>query len=390
LTDTLAALRRAMPVARRLVYFNHAACAPLPEPVVSAVQGFLHELRRQGSVGFAGWLELREQARARAAAFLGGRPAELAFTTSTSQGLIVVAEGLDLQPGDRIVVVEDDFASNLMPWYRQRRRGAEIVVVPRSQGRISVEAVMDAVDERTRVVALPFVLFDNGYRLDLAGVGAALAGHNARAPRPALFCVDAIQGLGAFPLDVRACRIDALAADSHKWLLGLEGIGLFWCREELLPQLDPPLISWWSLERPFERWTPDAPLHEDARRFEYASLPTLALYGLHAALELLMDAGLERIGARILELNAHLARGLAERGWTLHTPGALDDVCSGGLEGGRSGILVAGHPTLPAREAAARLGEAGISVTPRGAGVRFSPHGWNTLDEVALVLERLP
>ncbi|MHC5211944.1 MAG: aminotransferase class V-fold PLP-dependent enzyme [Planctomycetota bacterium] len=380
--DTLAAFRRAVPAAGTLVYFNHAACAPLPEPVVAAVEEFLHEARRQGSVGFADWLERREQARQRAAAFLGGKPSELAFTTSTSQGLIMLAEGLEFAPGDRIVVIEDDFPSNQIPWYRQRRRGAEVVVVPRQDGRVPVSAVMEAVDERTRVVAVSWVLYDNGFRLDLEGLGAALAERNARAARPALFCVDAIQGLGAFPLDVRACRIDALSADSHKWLMGLEGIGLFWCRDEVQPLLDPPLVSWWSLARPFEAWTPEAELHEDARRFEYASLPTLGLYGMHAALGLLQDTGLERIEERILELTDRLAAGLEERGWQLHSPRALDSE--------RSGILTASHPSMPAKEVAARLGEAGVSVTPRGAGVRFSPHGWNTLDEVALTLERLP
>lgn len=382
MSDALAAFRRAVPAARSGVYFNHAACAPLPEPVVAAVEGFLHEARQQGSVDFAGWLALRERARERAAALLGARPAEVAFTTSTSQGLITVAEGLALAPGDRIVVVEGDFPANLIPWYRQRRRGAEIVVVPRRDGRAPVADLMAAVDGRTRVVAVPWVLYDNGYRLDLQELGAALAAHNARAATAALLCVDAIQALGAFPLDVRACRIDALAADSHKWMMGLEGIGLLYCRAEVLPALDPPLVSWWSLEQPFGPWTPDAPLHADARRFEYASLPTLALFGLHAAMGLLLETGPDRIAERVLALTAGLADGLAARGWRVHSPRASD--------GERSGILTASHPALPAPDVVARLGEAGISVSARGAGVRFSPHGWNTEEEVARVLERLP
>jgi selenocysteine lyase/cysteine desulfurase len=313
---------------------------------------------------------------------IGARADEIALTTSTSQGLMTVAEGLPLQAGDQIVVVEDDFPSNQIPWWRQQRRGAGIVVVPRRDGRVSVDALMAAVTPRTRVLAVPWVLFDTGFRLDLPALGAALAAHNARRDPPVLLCVDAIQGLGAFPLDVRACGIDFLSADSHKWMLGVEGIGLFFCRRALVETLDAPFVSWWSMARPFDSYRPGAPLQPDARRWEYACLPTMEIFGLDAALGMLLEAGPACMAARILELTAALAAGLAERGWRVHSPMAGD--------GERSGILSASHPSLPAREVVAALEGRGVSVAARGPGVRFSPHAWNTPGEVEQLLERLP
>ncbi|HZL99671.1 MAG TPA: aminotransferase class V-fold PLP-dependent enzyme, partial [Planctomycetota bacterium] len=244
--DTLSPLRAAFSGLGPLVYFNHAACAPLARPVVEAIAGFAEEGARQGSLGFRSWLERRERARAAAGRLLGASTGEVAFTTSTSQGLLTVAEGLDWRAGDRVVVLEGDFPANRIPWHRLARRGVQVTVVPRRQGRIDAAAVLGAVDRSTRLVAVSWVLYDNGCRLDLAALGAGLAALNRGAERPTLLCVDAIQGLGAFPMDVERWGIDFLSADSHKWLLGLEGIGLFYCRRSRLPELDSPWLSWWS------------------------------------------------------------------------------------------------------------------------------------------------
>lgn len=382
----LAELRAAFPVAELWVYFNHAAVAPVSLPVERAVAEFLAQARRDGSAGFAGWLARREDARRAAAALLGARPDEVAFTTSTSDGLIHVAEGLALEPGDEIVLLEDDFPSNQIPWWRQARRGARLVPVPRdADGRVTPGALLARVGPRTRVVAVSWVAYDRGQRLDLAALGAGLAGRNAQARaaggRDALLCVDAIQGLGAFPLDVRACGIDFLSADSHKWLLGLEGVGLFYCRAERLAELDSPLTSWWSMARPFAPFRPGAALQPDARRFEYACLPTAGLFGVEAALRLLLAAGQPAIAQRVLELTDRLADGLAARGWELLSPRGVPEE--------RSGIVTARPPDGAAGAAVERLLARRVQVVERGGGVRFSPHAWNTLEEVERALEAL-
>jgi len=374
--DSLAELRAAFPVAESWIYFNHAAVSPLSVPVSAALRDFTRDALEHGSTGFRRWLARREEARGKAARLIGATPGEIAFTTSTSQGLLTVAEGLELAPGDEIVLIQNDFSANQIPWFRQERRGARVVVVERTGGGASTEAILARVGPRTRIVAVPFVLYDSGFRLDLAALGEALADH------PALLCVDAIQGLGAFPLDVEAARIDFLSADSHKWMLGLEGIGLFYCRRQHLDALDGPFVSWLSVEDPFEPYEPGRPLLPDARRFEYATLPTMALFGMDACLDLLASLDADLVAERVLELTDHLARGLSAAGWTVLGPRGEPERCSG--------VLTAMPPAGAADAVVAHLEERRVSVSVRGGGVRFSPHAWNTHAEVEQVLERLP
>ncbi|GJM21500.1 MAG: cysteine desulfurase [Planctomycetota bacterium] len=372
MTDVLAELRTEFPVRESWIYLNHAAVAPLPNCVVAAVNAFLRDANRNGSTGFAHWMSVREQVRADAARLLGAQPSEVAITTSTSQGLLTVAEGLEFGPGDEILVIQDDFPANLIPWWRQKRRGAEVRVVPRrADGRVPASDVLAAVTPATKLVAIPWVLYDTGFRLDLPSIGAGLVDH------PALFCVDAIQGLGAFPIDVEAAHIDFLSADSHKWMLGMEGIGLFYVRAAALERLDAPFTSWLSVEDPFTPWEPGRPLLPDARRFEYASLPTMEIFGLGACLELLLRTDPARMGPRVLELTDQLTAGLQHLGWTLRSPRAEPTE--------NSGIVLATPPDRDASTWVDRLAERGVSVIPRAGGLRFSPHAWNTAEE----LERL-
>jgi len=375
--DLLAELRAAFPVRDAWLYFNHAAVSPLSNPVAKAIEDFNRDALENGSARFQDWLDRRESARTQAARLLGGAQSdEVALTTSTSQGLLTVAEGLRMEPGDEILVVQDDFPANQIPWFRQERRDARVVTVPRQGGRVRTDDILARIGPRTRLVALPFVLWDTGQRLDIEAVGAALADHSA------FYCVDAIQGLGAFPLDVKAAHIDFLAADSHKWMLGLEGIGLFYCRQECLEELDDPFQSWLSVQDPFAPWMPGKPRVADARRFEFASLPTVAIFGLEACLRLLLKTGVDRMAPRILELTDRLTAGLEDRGWRLRSPRTR--------EAEKSGIVSALPPSGTPEEAVATLESRRVSVAARGGGVRFSPHAWNTLDEVDRLLELLP
>ncbi|MFT7464743.1 MAG: cysteine desulfurase/selenocysteine lyase, partial [Pseudohongiellaceae bacterium] len=330
---------------------------------------------QNGSTGWKQWDEVREHTRAQAGRLLGCSAAEVALSTSTSQGLITVAEGLALRPGDEIVVIEDDFPANQIPWYRQERRGARIVVVPRRDGRVELDDILSRVTPSTRMVAVPFVLFDSGQRLDLVALGAALADH------PTLFCVDAIQGLGAFPLDMTAAHIDFLSSDSHKWMLGMEGIGLFACRTEHLDKIDSPLTSWLSMAEPFAPYRPGRALRPDAGRFEYAALPTMEIFGLNACLKLLLDTGIETMAEAILKLTDRLCHGLKDQGWTVLSPRTRPE--------DRSGIILATPPEGDVEQVVAQLEAAGVSVVSRAGAVRFSPHAWNTADEVDRVLKLL-
>lgn len=372
----LTELRASFPVAANWVYVNHAAVAPLSLDVTRAIARFVRDASTHGALHWEDWLAVRESARGKAARLIGAPPASIAFTTSTSQGLLTVAEGLDWRPGDEVVVAQDDFPANHIPWFRQEKRGVRVRVVPRRAGRVSVDAILAAVGARTRLVALPSALFDNGFRLDLVALGRALA------ERDVLFCVDAIQTLGAFPLDVEEAHIDFLSADSHKWMLGLEGAGILYVRDERLARLDPPFVSWMSVEDPFGAYAPGKPLREGARRFEYGALPTVAIFGIDACLDMLLRADPAAMGPRILALTDRLAGGLRERGWTLTSPREHP--------GESSGIVAGRHPSRTPQQVVAHLEHAGIAATHRLGAVRFSPHAWNTEEEIERILAALP
>ncbi len=225
--------RRQMPVARQWVYFDHAAISPLPTPAAEAIRGWARQAEDSGGTVWLQWKARKESARTLAATLLNAAPEEIALVRSTTEGINLVAEGFPWQRGDNVVAFADEFPANLYPWMNQAHRGVETRHVPVENFRPDLDRLAAACDGRTRIVALSWVGYASAWRFDLAEV-AELA-HR----RGALLFVDAIQGLGAFPLDVRRTGIDFLAAGAQKWLLAPEAVGLFYIRRELIDRLHP-------------------------------------------------------------------------------------------------------------------------------------------------------
>jgi selenocysteine lyase/cysteine desulfurase len=254
-------------------------------------------------------------------------------------------------------------------------RGVELRLVRERAGRIPIEEVETAIDHRTRVLALSFVEFASGFRHDLARLGAFCR------RRGVTFVVDAIQGLGVFPVDVAACHIDALAADGHKWLMGPEGCAIFHCSPALRDRLAVANVGWWSVVNASDYLSYDLTLRDDARRFECGTLNTAGVFGLAAALELLLEVGVERIEARVLALTDGLCEGLQAAG---------GDILSSRAPGEASGIVSFTPPGLPPTEFVARAEAAGIIVACRSGRVRVSPHCYNDESDVTALLDLLP
>ncbi len=211
--------RRQMPVTEHWAYFDHAAVAPLPGPTRLAIRRWLDEASEQGDTIWGDWSKRREQVRHVAASMINADDDEIAFVGSTTAGISVVAEGLALRPGDNIVTLSNEFPSNLYPWMNQQHRGVTTKLVQVDDGQVDLQRVADACDDRTRLVSLSWVGFVSGWRIDVAA--AAKLAHE----QGALFFLDAIQGLGVYPIDVRATEVDFFAADGHKWLLAPERRG---------------------------------------------------------------------------------------------------------------------------------------------------------------------
>lgn len=360
-----------------VVYLNNASVSPLPVDAGDAIAAYVAELTRFGAARYPAYpATLLRRLREQGARLLGTRPERVFFVRSTSQGLGLAASGLRVRPGDNVVVYEREFPANMRPWSTLKRKGVEVRLVPASpDGRIDPFRFARLVDRRTRAVAISLVQFENGFRADLACYGEIARRSDA------LLVVDGIQGVGAFPVDVERDGVDVLVADGHKWMCGPEGAGLGYASERALNRIEPAVEGWLSVKRPYDFFDYDQPLKAGPARFEEGAHAMPGLAGLSGALALLEEVGQPTIMTRIFELTDHAVAGFRRAGYTVLSPRSVPAE--------RSGILLVTKPGLDALAAVNALRERGIVVSARGAGIRLSPHAWNTEDEIDRLIAAL-
>ena len=368
--------RNQFPVTETYIYMNHAGVAPLSRRVREAMAGFIEDATVNGAVNAEDWAETAEVCRAAAAQFINADPTEIAFMKNTTQGILIAANGIDWQEGDNVVTTAVEFPANVYPWWRLKERyGVQTRMVPEREGRISIEDIAAAIDTRTRALTISHVEFASGFRNDIQALGELCQ------ERDIWFIVDAIQSLGAIEVDVKSCNVDILAADGHKWLLAPEGAAIFYCADEKREQLINTNIGWASVVNPRDFLDYDLTQKPDATRFEEGSYNSVGLYGLNAAIDLLLDIGIPAIETHILELTAGLIAGLEAKGYRVITP-------KKDLE--RAGIVIFESAQHTPAEIYEMLHAENIITAERGSGVRVSPHFYNTTSEVERLLEVLP
>lgn len=368
--------RAEFPVTENYIYMNHAGVAPLSRSVREAMVGFVEDATVNGAVHAAQWAEAAEACRVAAAQLLNADAAEIAFMKNTTQGILLTANGIDWRAGDNVVTTAVEFPANVYPWWSLKERyGVETRMVPEREGCIDVADIADAIDARTRVVTISHVEFASGYRNDIQAIGELCR------ERDIWFVVDAIQSLGAIAVDVKAAHIDILAADGHKWLLAPEGAAIFYCASEKLERLINTNIGWASVVNPRDFLNYELTQKPDATRFEEGSYNSVGLYGLKAAIELLLKVGTATVESHVLGLTAHLMAGLEERGYRVITPKA---------ETARAGIVIFESARHSPDEIEALLQAHNIITAARGRGVRVAPHFYNTESEINRLLEVLP
>jgi cysteine desulfurase / selenocysteine lyase len=367
------------PILRELDFFNHAGVAPISGRAAAAIAAYGRQAATRAYVE-AGWWKRVEDIRALAARFIGAAgPQEIAFVPNTSAGLALVARGLDWREGDEVVITNVEYPANRYPWEDLKRLGVKMIEVRQlPDGRIDVQDVIDAITDRTRVVSLSQVQYASGYRIDLRPISDAV--HQAGG----YLCVDAIQSLGAMPVDVAALGIDFLAADGHKWLLSPEGAGIFYCRGDLVELLHPAVIGWRNMIDAEDYGNYRFKLLPDARRFEPGSHNVAGLLALGASMELLLGVGLETVWSRIEALTRQLCEALAAAGHRVFSPRREPGECSG---------IVSFEPrsdTGDARAIAGRLQQQGVIVAVREGRLRASPHFYMNEAQVERLLAALP
>lgn len=357
-----------------LIYLNHAAVAPWPRRTAEAVQRFADENRREGAARYARWQQTENDLRRQCARLVNAPSAkDIAFVKNTSEALSAVAHGFPWVAGDNVVFADEEFPSNRIVWESLRPAGVEARAVKLTRDTDPEESLLAAADARTRLLSVSSVQYASGLRLDLHRLGAACR------KRGIAFCVDAIQGLGVFAHDVQAMQIDFLMADAHKWLLGPEGIAVFYSNPAWRERLTLRQYGWHMVEHAgdFDRgdWTVAA----SARRFECGSPNMLGIHALAASLSLLGEIGIDEIERRVLARAEYLYEGVAKRP-------ALEP--SHARRPGRyAGIVVFRHKQRPPAEIHSRLRERNVICAPRGGGVRFSPHFYNTFKELDRALD---
>jgi selenocysteine lyase/cysteine desulfurase len=312
---------------------------------------------------------LSNDLRAVLAWLINATPEEIAFVQNTGEGLNIIANALPLQEDDNVIFCDMEFPTNVYPWTNLRRKGIEARCIPNDRGGLTVDALEKYADARTRVVAVSSVEFLTGFKSDLQALGTWCK------ERGVYFVVDAIQSLGAAPLDVRACHVDFVACGGPKWLMGPLGIGFVYCHHRLLNELMPPFAGSLSVVG-WKDWRDyDFTFLPDARRFEIGTPNLIGQVGLLASVRLLMDVGIPAIERWTLHLTDLLIEDLQQRGYT---------IASNPARKRRSAIVSFGVPG-DVDEAFQRLSDAKVVVSKREQVIRISPHGYNTGDEIARV-----
>ena len=368
--------RAEFPVTETYIYMNHAGVAPLSRRVREAMVAFVEDAMIHGAVHAACWEETAEACRAAAARLLNADATEIAFMKNTTQGILIAANGIDWREGDNVVTTAVEFPANIYPWWSLKERyGVQTRMVRERDGCIHIEDIASAIDAHTRAVTISHVEFASGFRNDIQALGELCQ------ERDIWFVVDAIQSLGVIEVDVKACQIDILAADGHKWLLAPEGAAIFYCADEKRERLINTNVGWASVVNPRDFLNYDLTQKPDATRFEEGSYNSVGLYGLKAAIELLLEVGIPTIEARVLGLTARLIAGLESKGYRVITPKT---------DAERAGIVIFESPRHTPDEIYELLHAQDIITAARGSGVRASPHFYNKASEIERLLEVLP
>ena len=363
--------RGQFPVTRRMVYLNHASVAPLCLAASEAMKRLTDDATEFGALHYEGWLESYERLRAGAATLLGAHRDEIALVKNTSEGIATIALGIGWRSGDKVVAFKDEFPANYLPWQRLAAKGVQIEWLHSTDPLDRIETACRG----ARLLAISFVQYISGFRANVNAIGEICRRLGV------FFFVDAIQGLGAYPLSVDDAKIDALAADGHKWMLGPEGCGILYVRRERLDEIEPVEFGWTNVANYNDYSELNTALRPDAGRYECGTLNTIGCFGLSASIHLLLEVGVESIAPAVQSLTAQIAEGVAARGYEIlgaRTPESA------------SGIVSFRKPGLDSPAVVAQLLERGIAAAARRGWIRASPHFYISPSDIAQMLEALP
>lgn len=360
-------IRRDFPVLEETAYLNSAAAGPVPRPVMETAASFYREMMEEGDARWDEWLNRREIVRRRIAEFINAEPDEIALTTNTSSGMNIIVDALEGR--GEVISTELEFPVSTITWLH---RGMNIQLVEAVEGELRLEDVRRAMNEKTAIICLSHVQYSNGFRANLDELGSSKGNH--------IFVVNASQSAGAFEIDVKRMRIDALCATGHKWMLAGYGSGFVYVSRRLLDETRARAIGWLSVDEPFGDRNRDFQVRNDAAARTELGCPHFAgIFALGAAVEYLMKTGTQDIEQRVLTLNRYLTGRLNEEGWQVLSPIRNESSRSGET------LVLAERP----KRVVAHLARRGVVVTEKPQGIRIATHFFNNEADIERLIAAL-
>lgn len=366
------------PITSEYTYLNTAAQGPLPAATCRAVEQALARAQFPETPRARVETAPVDVARARMARLLGVGEDDVTFTLNTSYGMNICARGIEWRPGDNAVIPAREFPSLTRAWAQLRDIGVELRIVPWEGAGPSVDALMAAVDSRTRAVSCSAVLWDTGYRIDLEDLGRRCQAAGA------LLIVDGIQAVAAADLDLRALRVSAVSTHAYKWLMASFGCGVLYVAPEAVDRIRPRIVGEQSIANGADPADTDAPLQPGARRYTAGTSNTFGLVALGASLGLIEQLGMPAVAAHNRALGEQLVAGLLRHADRAQLVSPADPERRASIV-----VFTLGDHARDA-ELVRRLGERGIVVAHRPRGVRVSPHLYNTVEDIERLLAALP
>jgi len=349
-----------------MVWMNHAAVSPLSSRASDAVQNYLRRCQEDEIDTFFSTLPVAAKTKTNLGRLIGAPPERIAFSGNTSDGLALLASGLSWKTGDRIILNDSEFPANVVPFLNLKRLGVEIDFIETHQGEITPDQIEKLITPRTKLVSLSFVQFLSGFRADLEAVGRLCKMHGI------IFCVDAIQGLGAFPINVARMKIDFLACGGPKWLMGLLGLGFIYVSDEMQERIHQSYAGWMSNKDYFgEFFNYRTDFDPTARRYENGTQNLVGIVALSESTTTLLEVGIEHIGAHLFELTDKIIAAADDAGFDIITPRDRNK---------RAGIVT--FKCANGEELFSSLKKENFIVSLREGFIRVSPHFYNSLHEV--------
>ncbi|ARM32133.1 aminotransferase class V-fold PLP-dependent enzyme [Legionella longbeachae] len=360
------------PHTKSQIYLNHAAVSPFSLSVKEEIIRYVEERHIKNIENYFSFQPIIENVYKKIAALLHTDPLRICLTPNTSTGLNILANGYPWKKGDRILLNKQEFPANIYPFLNCQRQGVEIDYIDNKEPIIESSDIENAIKPNTRLLSISMVQFLNGHAIDLAKIGKICKQNDT------LFCVDAIQGLGATDLEVEQIGIDFLSCGSHKWLMAPEGLGFIYVTNELQEKLTPSYVGWLGVENPWELLNYDLRFQESAKRYQTGTMNHIAIAGLNASLEHLTSIGYTRIKEKITANTQFFLDNFPQLQWI--TPQKM-----------RLGIVTFKHPE--AERIHQELNALNITVSVReGQYLRISPHYYHQkeeLEKAAIYLEHI-